>query len=313
MRKKILITGCCGFVGRHFCHFFSKNNNVTGVDNMSSESSLYPEQWMDELKCEFNFIEEDVIKFLNNHNEKYDIVIHLAAIVGGRQKIENNPLDVAKDLIIDSKVIEWCTQNEIGKLIYFSSSAVYPVKYQMNNDEKIKLSEILLDFKLNIGVPDLTYGWAKMTGEYICKIAHESSNLNIVCYRPFSGYGEDQNLAYPLPAIMDRINNLEDPITIWSDSVRDFVHIDDIVNFVNETMYDINNGDAINIGTSIPTSFSELVKIGAKIKGYNPKIKILDDKPKGVYYRVSDSAINFKISLNNGVDKFLKNLNKTNT
>jgi nucleoside-diphosphate-sugar epimerase len=306
MNKKMLITGCCGFVGRHFCKFFSNEYEITGVDNMSSESSLYPDQWQDRLKCDFNFIEEDIIEFLNKNETKYDIVIHLAAIVGGRAKIEESPLDVATDLIIDSHVIKWCSDKKVDRLVFFSSSAVYPVKHQMDNDEKIKLNESLLDYDNNIGLPDLTYGWAKMTGEYLCKIAHQNTGLNVISYRPFSGYGEDQNTAYPFPAIMKRIINKEDPLVIWSDSIRDFVYIDDIVEYVNNTMYTINDGSSLNIGTSIPTSFSELAKIASNIYGYNPEIKVLNDKPKGVYYRVSESKIEYKFSIEDGIKKTLK-------
>lgn len=301
--KKALITGCCGFVGRHFCKALSEDYEIVGVDNMSSESSLYPKDWMNSLKCDFNFIEQDIIEFLKNNNEKYDLIIHLAAIVGGRSKIEDYPLDVAQDLIIDSTVIKWCADNKVGKLVFFSSSAVYPINFQKDDENKIKLNETLVDFDKNMGVPDFTYGWAKMTGEYLCRVAHKSCGLNVVCYRPFSGYGEDQNEAYPFPAIMKRIKNKENPVIIWSDSVRDFVHIDDVVEYVKKTMNTIEDGSALNIGTSIPTSFSDLVKTASKIVGYNPEINIMNDKPKGVFYRVSESSIEYKISLDDGIQK----------
>ena len=302
----MLITGCCGFVGRHFCKYFSKKYEITGVDNMISESSLYPENWQDRLKCEFEFIESDIIDFLNENTNHYDVVVHLAAVVGGRSKIEESPLEVATDLIIDSHVIKWCSDNKIGRLLFFSSSAVYPIKYQMNDENKIKLKESLLDYDEQIGVPDLTYGWAKMTGEYLCKIAHQNTGLNVVCYRPFSGYGEDQNPAYPFPAILKRIIAKENPLCIWSDSVRDFVYIDDILEFVEKTMFEVNDGRSLNIGTSVATSFSELAKMASKIYGYQPEIKILQNKPKGVYYRVSENKIDYKYSLEDGIKKTLK-------
>jgi GDP-L-fucose synthase len=229
------------------------------------------------------------------------VVIHLAAVVGGRQKIEENPLDVALDLVIDSAVINWCSRNNVDRLLFFSSSAVYPISFQKDNLNSKKLDESMIDFENNIGIPDLTYGWAKMTGEYLCKIAHRSTGLKSICYRPFSGYGEDQNPAYPFPAIIRRIVKREDPVEIWSNSIRDFVYIDDILNFVRDTMYTIDDGSALNIGTSIPTSFSELVNISSEIAGYSPEVKILENKPLGVYYRVSKTSIDFDVDLREGI------------
>ena len=43
----------------------------------------------------------------------------------------------------------------------------------------------MIDFNEDIGVPDLTYGCAKLTCEYLARIAHAKHNLNVVCYRPF--------------------------------------------------------------------------------------------------------------------------------
>ena len=52
----------------------------------------------------FKFIKSDCVEwFKKNKLKKFDYVLHLAAIVGGREMIENNPLAVAQDLTIDSK------------------------------------------------------------------------------------------------------------------------------------------------------------------------------------------------------------------
>jgi nucleoside-diphosphate-sugar epimerase len=308
MNKKILITGGCGFVGRHFARHFSETYDVTIVDDMSSESALYPEQWMSSLQCSVKFIKADIIEYLKNTKESFDIVIHLAAVVGGRQNIENNPMDVAEDMNIDSFTINWCAKNN-SRLIFFSSSAVYPVSYQTYDNHQ-KLYENLMNFNDNFGVPDLTYGWAKMTGEYLCKIAHQKLGLQCIIYRPFSGYGEDQNEVYPFPAIIKRVINKENPLSIWSNSVRDFVHIDDIVQYVNATMFNFSDATALNIGTSIGTSFMELASKAATLCGYNPEIIILNDKPQGVYYRVSDSSIDYSITLTQGIEKSINYLSK---
>ena len=309
----ILITGGAGFVGRHMCKRFTElNNQVICVDNLVSESAKSLENWPEHLKCNSNltFINQDCRDYFKQEGEKvFDLVIHLAAVVGGRAVIENSPIAVAEDLSIDSEMFNWAVRIKPKKIVFFSSSAAYPIKYQTaNKDEQSELNEDMISFQTDIGMADLTYGWAKLTGEYLARLAHQNYGLDVVCYRPMSGYGEDQNNCYPFPSIINKVLNKENPIEIWSDSVRDFVYIEDCVDCLIKTMDSIHDGTAINMGTGIPTSFSTLVKKMCIELGHdNAEIKILDDKPKGVYYRVGDMTkceelgYKYKTSLEEGI------------
>jgi GDP-L-fucose synthase len=309
------VTGGCGFVGRYFSEQLMKTYNVTIVDNMESTSAKEPG---------YVYTKQDITDFLKETDDTFDLVIHLAAVVGGRHVIENEPFQVSKDLIIDAVFFDWVAKRKPKKVIYFSSSAVYPIEYQTENNPK-KLREDMVDFREgNIGVPDLTYGWAKLTGEFLARIAHKKYDTDIVCYRPFSGYGEAQHETYPFPSIITRACRREDPLVVWSNSVRDFVHIEDIYNFVMDTYNSVHDGSALNIGSGVATSFVELAKLAAKEVGYEPEIKVLNDKPKGVYYRVSDTTTKrsdgktegtegndnkmteFKVSLEEGVRRMVK-------
>ena len=66
------------------------------------------------------------------------------------------------------------------------------------------LKEDMISFDGDIGMPDMSYGWAKLTCEYLARLAYEKHGLKSICYRPFSGYGEDQDDAYPFPSICKR-------------------------------------------------------------------------------------------------------------
>jgi GDP-L-fucose synthase len=265
-----------------------------------SESSLNPDDWPDHLKSNseyFTFINKDCREYFKYENqEKFNLIIHLAAIVGGRSTIENSPIDVGEDLAIDAEMFKWAIKNRPDKIVFFSSSAAYPIKYQKDDEKKSKLSEDMINFNSDdIGIADLTYGWSKLTGEYLAKLAHEKYGLNIVCYRPFSGYGEDQNVAYPFPSIINRVLNKESPINIWSNTYRDFVYIEDVIDCLLKTMDLITDGSSINIGTGIGTSFKELVEKMCKLYNHDAPINILSNKPTGVFYRVSN--INYSESL----------------
>ncbi len=66
-----LITGGCGFIGRHFTKkMCDLGYTVDVVDNMSSKSSLYQDKWIDRLKCKFNFFEDDTLEYLRKTKKK---------------------------------------------------------------------------------------------------------------------------------------------------------------------------------------------------------------------------------------------------
>ncbi len=323
--KKILITGGAGFVGRHFTNFFLKNgDNVTVVDSLAKfTGGLDPNQWPNTNPKDFKtftFVKSDCRDWFKKNNiSDFDYVFHLAAMVGGREIIENNPIIVADDLSIDSQFWQWATQNMPKKVIQFSSSACYPVEFQ-KSENYVLLKEEMIDFSKEIGVPDLTYGWAKLTSEYLGRVAYDKYGLKSVCYRPFSGYGEDQDINYPFPSICKRIlSNINSPkIQVWGsgNQMRDFIHIDDCVEGVIKTMDQIDNAEAINLSTGILTSFKEFVKIAANKLNFNPEVYGTTNKPEGVFARGGDRnkqinlGFDVSISFEKGIERALNYFSK---
>ena len=115
----------------------------------------------------FHFFKEDCREYFRRVNDKdFDYAFHLAAMVGGREMIENNPLAVADDLSIDSAYWQWAKRTKPGKTVCFSSSAAYPIKFQRKENYKL-LKEDMIGFESDLGMPDMSYGWAKLTHEYL--------------------------------------------------------------------------------------------------------------------------------------------------
>ena len=313
--KSVLITGGCGFVGRHFTKKYCDLKwNVTIVDNMISDSAIEINKWPEHLSnenCSISFHRMDCREYFASSISRYNfnVFIHLAAIIGGRAMIEGNPLAVAEDLAIDSAAFKYAVDetSKPERMIYFSSSAAYPVRYQDINDKNVLNEDMINLTTQDIGIPDLTYGWSKLTGEYLAQIASKQYGLNVSVYRPMSGYGEDQHTSYPFNSILKQILKKEDPISIWSDSVRDFVHVDDIVDCVVDSMDQLNAYEAINIGSGIATSFTQLAREMAFLVGYTPNINVLEGKPSGPMHRVGDVSkfksvgCSNKISLQQGI------------
>ncbi|HOI33227.1 MAG TPA: NAD-dependent epimerase/dehydratase family protein [Bacteroidales bacterium] len=340
-----LVSGACGFVGRNMVKRLLKTtkDHVFMVDDLSI--GRHPSEWLDDFVSEPLSDAEVIGKdkrlifwkgdfrnllFYMRENpryiqEKYTIdferfadVFHFAAIVGGRMKIEGDPMMVALDLSIDAEFFYWITQHKPKRVLYPSSSAAYPVSLQTTTDA-VALSEGDIDFNKNLGTPDMTYGWSKLTGEFLAQIAARHYGVPVVCIRPFSGYGEDQELSYPVPAIAARAAKKEDPFEVWGSGKqgRDFVHIDDVLDFIFLLLDNVQDGSAYNIGSGKLTSFLELIDLFANIAGYQPQIKPLLDKPVGVHSRYANMDLvnerfgwKPKISLREGMTRvYEKQLN----
>jgi nucleoside-diphosphate-sugar epimerase len=285
----ILITGHKGFVGGYFLRKYA-NHNILGIDIKEGN---------------------DARDFFKQDNSSFDLVIHLAAIVGGRQTIENSPISVAVDLSIDAEFFGWCLRAKPKHVIYFSSSAAYPIEYQYR-DSGILLKEDMIDLD-NVKSPDLTYGWAKLTGEYLAKFV-SNEGINTTIFRPFSGYGTDQDLSYPFPSFMQRGLSKKDPFEIWGDGcqVRDFIHMIDVIDAVDECVKNKIYG-TFNLSTGRPISFNTLCKMVCSECGYSPSVEHKPAAPTGVMYRVGDPTLmqqfyKPKISLEEGIYKAYKSI-----
>ena len=326
MTKRAAIFGSHGFVGRHFARRLSNDGwELTLVDNLSTRgdwsAAALPRNW--------EFSKSNLRDWLVARTpDKYDLIIHCAAVVGGRLKIDGDPLAVATDLAIDSDFFSWIIKAKRKPLVvYFSSSAVYPIELQ-TREKHVALAECYVNFYGNrIGMPDQTYGWSKLSGEFLAQKAVHDYGADVKIYRPFSGYGEDQSLDYPFPSIIRRVVAGENPIKIWGsgDQVRDFIHVDDIVECVLQTMETLPAGDPLNIGSGIPTSFTELTAIACKrhyLTGkvvYNaesaPIFSFDMSKPEGVFWRVADiykmrRLYEPRIALEEGIDRVAMRLTK---
>lgn len=319
--KRALITGFAGFVGRHFTKRLSDDGwEVTGVDDFST--GLHPSKWMSQpIKVSMNTMGLREYALFRPDVSDFDLIIHCAAVVGGRQKIEGDPIAVATDLAIDADFWQWVvrSKNKKQKIVYFSSSAVYPVELQRERMHCTLTESLVSMSSTRFGMPDLTYGWAKLTGEYLAQHAVKTYGTNCVIYRPFSGYGEDQDLSYPFPAIIQRVVRRENPIEVWGsgDQVRDFIHISDVVEGVLSTMHVLPPGGVMNLGSGVGVSFKELVEIACELLGHKADIRPDTSKPSGVHRRQADTFFmrqHFqpKVGLEEGIIGVAKHLQKQN-
>lgn len=291
MSLSILVTGGCGFVGRHLvARLLKKGREVTIVDNLST--GVHPDRWIPrEFKGKFTFHAVDSLEFFRgDRRERFSDIYHLSAVVGGRTKIDNDPIAVALDLAIDAEFFNWAVKSRCDRILYASSSAAYPVSLQ-SATKHVMLSEEMVSFD-DIGKPDMTYGWSKLTGEYLSRLVAKHYGISVACVRPFSGYGEDQDMTYPVPAITQRAVNRENPLVVWGSGKqgRDFVHIEDCIDAMLLAIDKMHDGSAVNLSSGRLTTFIEVAEIVAGVAGYKPKIKALENMPQGVHARYGSIA-----------------------
>jgi nucleoside-diphosphate-sugar epimerase len=155
------------------------------------------------------------------------------------------------------------------------------------------LTENMIDFVNGVLAPDMTYGWSKLTGEYLARIAVEKHGLKIGVVRPFSGYGEDQDPTYPVPAIALRVAARQSPVSVWGSGLqgRDFVHIDDCIQGLLLACRKIDGAQAVNLGSGTLTSFLDLARLMVRLESYDAEGVGTDNRPVGVANRVSGSRL----------------------
>lgn len=279
MSKPIaLVTGNRGFLGRHFeAELKRRGYEVYGLDTKASSAQ----------DCRALFTLELRHSTARKH---WDLVVHCAAVVGGRETIENSPLETAASLSIDAEMFRWAAVVKPGRVLYFSSSAAYPVEFQteFNRERQTVLHEDIIGLHdLELGMPDEVYGWSKVTGELLADRLRKAG-VPVTVVRPFSGYGEDQDDSYPFPAIAARVRARQDPVQLWcGDCTRDWIHVDDVVAGALEVCAD-GTTQPVNLCTGEPTSFRLLARMMARAAGYEPAIHADPSAPQGVAYRVGD-------------------------
>lgn len=272
---KVLITGASGFLGSWFLDRFIREGTH---DIWMVDIAPHPARIPIDL--------QDMGEWLDDFEEDVDIAFHFAAPVGGRMKIEYDPMYNADAFRLDSSFFRWAVKH--AKLaVYPSSSAVYPVSLQTQPHNRQYEAFVRPDAS-NYGAPDELYGFTKLAGEVMAYKAAQKHGLDVLCIRPFSGYGPGQSTDYPVPAILSRAIAREDPLMVWGgEQTRDFVYVTDIV---DATMARIEQGvdgyQAMNIASGQGATFAQIAQNAAQIVGYEPRIEFDASKPVGVDHRV---------------------------
>lgn len=282
---KIIVTGCCGFIGSHLCEELLKINNIKiapisilGLDNINDYYDQSKK--LRNLRCiqdtakkindeSFMFFQQDIRNTKSIIEWKPDIVIHLAAMAGVRYSIQNPCLYSDVNITGFINIIEQCRL--IGcRLIYASSSSVYGLnnKIPFNEEDKI--------IKCNS-----PYSATKISKEIFAKMYSQLYNIETIGIRFFTVYGpRGRPDMAPYKFISKIINN--EPIDKYGDgsSMRDYTYISDIVSGIISciTIELKNKSEIYNLGNENPISLNKFIETCEKITGKKAIINNLDNQ-----------------------------------
>ena len=303
---KILITGCCGFIGSSLTEkLLSKEIKIIGIDNFDSYYSkkIKLNNIKNSLENKnFQFIEGNVEDISNVLDRKtsVDLAIHLAASPGVRNSFENTSHCLHNNINVTDRLINFCINNNIKKFIFASSSSVYGVNKNLPWNEKENL------------IPISPYAFTKLSCESLGRMYSKINDINFIALRFFTVYGPRQR---PDLAIFKFFDNIvkDKKITVFGkgETYRDYTYIDDVVNGVINAISLNSNYEIINLGNNKPTKLIDLIGMIENITNKKAKIEF-KPLPKGdvpATYADIDKAsklINFspKIKLEIGLQKF---------
>ncbi len=270
---KALVTGDRGFLGSLFsAELRARQYDVAGLDVKNGP------------------IQDCRAFFRKNPAAEFDLVVHCAAVIGGRRMIDGAPLATSVNLSLDAELFRWASIARPGRVIYISSSAAYPVYMQQfsSNERRLREEDLSGWTEDNCVSPDQIYGWTKFIGELLSQELR-NDGVPVTVVRPFSGYGKDQDDTYPFGAFLRRAFAHANPFEVWGtgEQVRDFIHGTDIVRGAL-AVAESGTSWPVNLCTGRPTSFNALARMITTYRGYTPRIENLQQKPSGVQYRVGD-------------------------
>ena len=315
-KKKILVTGAAGFIGFHLSKkLLEQGVRVVGYDNINDyyDVSLKYARLDILAKYEnFTFVKGDLadknaVDKLFEEN-KFDIVVNLAAQAGVRYSIENPQAYIDSNIIGFFNILEACRHNPVEHLLYASSSSVY------GNQKKTPFS-----VDDDVSKPISLYAATKKSNELMAYTYSHLYGIPATGLRFFTVYGP---LGRPDMAYFGFTNKIMkgEPIKIFNngDMYRDFTYVDDIVKGIENMLCNPpkpdENGDrakVYNIGNNSPEKLMYFIETLEKAIGRVAKKEFYPMQAGDVYQTYADvtalvNDFDFKpsTSIEEGLSKF---------
>jgi GDP-L-fucose synthase len=276
--KRITITGGKGFLGKHLIRKFQER----GFQHLS----------ITDLP-EYNLVLPQDVKRLYEETRP-DIVVHLAAKVGGIGFNQENPAPLFYDnLMMGVQLIHEGYLNKIEKLVAIGTICAYPkfTPVPFHEDD------------LWNGYPEETnapYGLAKKMMLVQAQAYRQQYGFNAIFLLPVNLYGPGDNFdpqsSHVIPALIkkcvDAVQNGEDEIVVWGTgkATREFFYVEDAAEAISMATESYNKSDPVNIGPGFEISIRDLVALIVELTGFKGQIAWDSTKPDGQPRRMLDTS-----------------------
>ena len=285
---RVFITGGAGFIGTHLCQKLTQTHDVTIYDNFSNSN----QENFQSATQKVSIIPGDILDYqkLSSAMKNHNIVIHLAAKIDVINSIINPEPTFETNVKGTQNVLDSCISNGITKIITTSSAAIY----QNVSDGAIT--------EENKTEPLSPYGKSKLEMEKIIT----NSKIDSTILRLFNVYGNN-SISGVIVNFKENIQNNK-PLTIFGDgkAIRDFVHVDDVINGI---VLSISSKSGIfNIASGNGTSINDLAKLFIHLSEKKSEIIFKPARDDEIIHSVADISLAQKelgffpqISLNDGL------------
>lgn len=311
---KVLVTGAAGFIGSKLMYMLAKRGDeVIGIDNYND----YYDVRLKEARVKALGLEVRKMDIADKAamdglfaQEHFDKVVNLAAQAGVRYSITNPYAYLQSNLVGFLNILEACRHNDVGHLVYASSSSVYGMNAKVPYSEDDKVDN-----------PVSLYAATKKSNELM---AHSYCNLygiSMTGLRYFTVYGPwgRPDMA---PMLFASAISKGETIKVFNhgDMIRDFTYIDDIVagtvGCLDHEPTPDGNGlkyRVYNIGCSHPVKLMDFISEIESALGIEAKKEFLPMQSGDVYQTNADTTkleteIGYKpvVRLHEGIGRFIE-------
>jgi nucleoside-diphosphate-sugar epimerase len=289
--RPVLVTGGASFIGSHLVEaLLARGAAVRVVDNLSSGRLAYI--WPSVEAGRVEFVQGDLREqaVARRSVAGMSVVFHLAADHGGRGYVDLHQAACAANLALDGMLFQACKEAGVEKVVYASSGCVYPNFRQQDPREELLLTEDL------VGPPydaDNMYGWAKLMAEMTLRAYAREWGMKAASCRYFTVYGERGKEDHAVIAMIARAFVQQDPFEVWGtgEQIRNWTYVGDIVEGTVLAAERIDDGTAVNLGTTERIRVLDAVEAVMRYTGHRAPIRLRPDMPSGPLNRVADNTL----------------------
>jgi len=306
-----LVTGGVSFIGSALADaLVERGAQVRIVDNLSSGKLENIKHHLESGSIEFvqaDLLEPGVAAKVVNEMQ---IVFHLAADHGGRGYVDLHQAACATNLALDGILFRACRQASVKKVVYASSGCVYPNYLQTDPNQVLYLMED------KAGPPydaDNMYGWAKLMAEMTLRAYYADYGMKSVSCRYFTVYGERGHENHAVIAMIARALVKQNPFVVWGngEQIRNWTYVGDIVAGTIRAAEAIDDGTAVNLGTTERLRVIDAVHEVFRYTGHQAEIELHPEMPTGPMNRVADNSLARKLLGWEPKVKFIDGLHRT--